>query len=95
MVERVFPGKSSQEVGEIIDNIRLNMTVEPVVTDLSQIGGQEETGWTEHPVPGFNVNYTAPNAREAQQICNELTIAAGGRESQVDAGGGQRAPATC
>ncbi len=75
VVERVFPGKNSQEVGEIIDAIRLNMTVEPVVTtDLSQIGGsKEEAGTQSSPVPGFNMNYTASNAREAQQICNELT----------------------
>ncbi len=74
VVARVFPGKSGQEMGEIIDNIRQSMTVTPVVTDLSQIGGgKKKPGGQSSPVPGFNVNYTAPNAREAQQICNELT----------------------
>ena len=74
VVERLFPGKNSEEVSAIIDEIRLNMQVQPVVTDLSQIGvtikkkpGQGSS------VPGFNVNYTASSAREAQQICNELT----------------------
>jgi uncharacterized protein involved in exopolysaccharide biosynthesis len=75
VVERVFPGKSSQEVGEIIDNIRQNTTVTPVVTDLSQIGGaaKKKPGQQSSPVPGFNMNFMASNAREAQQICNELT----------------------
>jgi protein tyrosine kinase modulator len=74
MIERLYPGKSSQQVSEMIDGIRLNMTVEPVVTDLSQIGSSRKpkTPGTS-PVPGFYVNYTASNPREAQQICNELT----------------------
>jgi uncharacterized protein involved in exopolysaccharide biosynthesis len=75
IVERLYPGKSAQDVGEIIDNIRLNMTVEPVMTDLSDIGsttGKKKPG-SSSPVPGFYVNYTDSNARTAQQICNELT----------------------
>ena len=44
VVDRVFPGKNSQEVGQIIDDIRLNMTVEPVVTDLSQASGKKKGG---------------------------------------------------
>jgi uncharacterized protein involved in exopolysaccharide biosynthesis len=75
VVQRVYPGKNSQEVGEIIDNIRLNMTVEPVMTDLSQIGstsGKKKPGGSS-PVPGFYVNYTSSTARDAQQVCNELT----------------------
>lgn len=75
VVERLYPNKNSQEVGEIIDAIRLNMTVEPVITTLSQIGTTNgkpaKPGGS--PVPGFYVNYTASNPREAQQICNELT----------------------
>jgi polysaccharide chain length determinant protein (PEP-CTERM system associated) len=73
VVERVFRGKSSQEVGEIIDQIRLNMTVEPVVTDLSQASGKKKGGGQGNEVPGFYVKYTASKPREAQQICAELT----------------------
>lgn len=73
VVERLYPGKNSQEVGEIIDAIRQNMAVEPVVTDLSQIGGKKKPGSQGSPVPGFYVNYTASKPREAQQICTELT----------------------
>jgi len=72
IIEKLFPGKNSQQAGEMIDAIRANMSVEPVVTDLSGIGGKKK-GPGQSPVPGFTINYTAPNAREAQQICNELT----------------------
>jgi uncharacterized protein involved in exopolysaccharide biosynthesis len=74
VVTKIYPNKSSQAVGEMIDTIRLNMAVEPVLTDLSSIGGpanKPKKGAS--PVPGFYLNYTAPNPREAQQICNELT----------------------
>jgi uncharacterized protein involved in exopolysaccharide biosynthesis len=71
-VDRVFPGRNSQEVGQIIDDIRLNMTVEPVVTDLSQVSGKKKGGQSTS-VPGFYVKYTASRPREARQICDELT----------------------
>jgi uncharacterized protein involved in exopolysaccharide biosynthesis len=75
VVERVFPGKTPAEYGGIIDDIRQNMQVEPVVTTLSSIGNTAgkpaKPGGS--PVPGFYVSYTGPKALEAQQICNELT----------------------
>jgi len=73
MLERVY-GKNSQNLDEQVDSIRLNMTVEPVVTDLAQFGttGKKKPGQSS-PVPGFYLNYTASSPREAQQICNELT----------------------
>ena len=73
VVERLYPNKSSQEVGEVIDTIRANMTVQPVLTDLSQIGPKKKPGVQGSPVPGFTVNYTASKPHEAQQICAELT----------------------
>jgi hypothetical protein len=72
VVERVFPVKNSQQVGEIIDNIRLNMTVQQVPTDLLQLGAEKKPG-AQGNSGGFYVSYTAPNAREAEQICTELT----------------------
>jgi polysaccharide chain length determinant protein (PEP-CTERM system associated) len=74
VVDRVYPGRNSEQVGEIIDTIRQNMTVEPVVSDLSQLsGGKKRPGSQGGSVPGFRVSFTAPKPREAQQICNELT----------------------
>jgi polysaccharide chain length determinant protein (PEP-CTERM system associated) len=73
MLERTGLAKPGQNVDDLIDNIRLSMSVEPVVTDLSQIGTTKPKPGQSSPVPGFYVNFTASNAREAQQLCNELT----------------------
>jgi polysaccharide chain length determinant protein (PEP-CTERM system associated) len=72
LVQRVFPGKSPSDVGAMIDTIRANMSVEPVPSDLLGIGTAKKRP-NVSPFPGFYVKYTAPNAREAQLICNELT----------------------
>ena len=72
MMERWGMAKGGQNVEDVMDNIRLNMTIQPVITDLSQFGGKKKPGQSS-PVPGFNVNYTASTAREAQQICTDLT----------------------
>lgn len=77
MLERIYPSRSSQNLDEMMDAIRLNMAVEPVITDLSQIGAPpgapKKKPNQSSPVPGFYINYTAANPREAQQVCNELT----------------------
>jgi len=74
LVQRVFPGRNPADVGAMIDSIRANMAVEPVPSDLLSIGspGKSKKPNTS-PFPGFYVKYTAPNAREAQLVCNELT----------------------
>src|SRR5215469_4049881 len=74
LVQRIFPAKNPAEVGGMIDTIRANLSVESVPFDLLAIsttakGKKPNTS----PFPGFYVKYTAPNAREAQLICNELT----------------------
>lgn len=73
LVERVYPGtKSTQQVAEIIDNMRLNMAVQQVPTDLLQLGAEKKPG-AQGNSGGFYITYTAPNAQEAQQVCAELT----------------------
>jgi polysaccharide chain length determinant protein (PEP-CTERM system associated) len=73
MIERLGLAKSSSAVADVVDDIRLNMGVEAVVTDIAQIGGKKKPGQNSSPVPGFYVNYTASNAEQARRICNELT----------------------
>ncbi len=73
MLERSGLAKPGQDLDDLIEKIRLNMTVEAVETDLSDIGTTKKRPNNQSPVPGFYVKYTASNAREAQQICNELT----------------------
>ena len=86
VVEKVFPGRSSAQQNEIIDTIRANMNVEPVVTDLSAIGSTTKGPKKTSPVPGFNLKFTASNAREAQQICTELTtLVVDENRKQIDA----------
>ena len=74
MVDRWGLAKSGENADDVMDNIRLNMTIQPVITDLSQFGsGAKKRPGQGSAVPGFNVNYTASTAREAQQICSDLT----------------------
>jgi uncharacterized protein involved in exopolysaccharide biosynthesis len=74
MLERTGLVKPGENVYDVIEAIRSNMSVEPVETDLSQIGTpQRRSGGQSSPVPGFYVKYTAANPREAQQLCNEMT----------------------
>jgi polysaccharide chain length determinant protein (PEP-CTERM system associated) len=73
VINRVYPGKSPQESSLIVDTIRNNMTMEPVITNLTDIGGGKKKAGNGSPVPGFYVEYKASNPREAQQVCNELT----------------------
>jgi polysaccharide chain length determinant protein (PEP-CTERM system associated) len=72
LVDRLGLATHGRSVDDVIDNIRLSMTIQPVITDVSQFGGKKKPGQSS-PVPGFNVNYTASTAREAQQICTDLT----------------------
>ena len=74
MVERLGLVKGGQNLEDVVDNIRVSMTIEPVVTDLAMVGpGGKKRPGQNSPVPGFYVNYTASTAREAQQICTDLT----------------------
>ena len=73
MVERMQLMRGGKNLDDVIEEIRASAQIEPVLTDLGQFGnpgGKRKPGTT---VPGFYVNYTAPNAREAQNICGELT----------------------
>jgi polysaccharide chain length determinant protein (PEP-CTERM system associated) len=72
VVERIYPGRNSREVGDIIDNIRLNMDVQQVPTDLLPASPKKKPGTQGGPGGQFYLNYTAANAQEARQICNEL-----------------------
>jgi polysaccharide chain length determinant protein (PEP-CTERM system associated) len=73
MLERTGLVKPSQNINDVIDGIRASMTVQPVVTDISQVGATKPKKPGGSVVPGFYVNFTSSSAREAQQLCNELT----------------------
>jgi uncharacterized protein involved in exopolysaccharide biosynthesis len=72
LVERLYPGRSHQEVVDKMDEIRANMSVTPA--DPTQLSGSiKRKPGAGGETQAFNVNYTASNAREAQQLCSELT----------------------
>lgn len=74
MIQRLGLAKPGESTDDLIESIRQNMSVEPVITDLSQIASTTKRKPGQgSAVPGFYVSYTGSNPREAQQICNELT----------------------
>jgi polysaccharide chain length determinant protein (PEP-CTERM system associated) len=74
MLERTGLAKPGQNIDGLIEEIRANMSVEPIETDLSTIPtGTRKKPNQPTPLPGFYVDYTASTPREAQQLCNELT----------------------
>jgi len=76
MIERLGIVKPEEE-GNLIGDIRQNMTIEPVVTDISAAAAQSAAKKKPHtdtsPVPGFNVGYSSKDPRQAQLICDGLT----------------------
>ncbi len=74
MVERLGLAKADQNVEDIITGIQNNMTIEPVITDISQtgIGGKKKPNQSVS-APAFYVDYTASSAKVAQEICTDLT----------------------
>jgi polysaccharide chain length determinant protein (PEP-CTERM system associated) len=71
----LFKGGKSLE--DVLEDVRAGVQIEPVVTDLGQIantgGAKRKPGGGS--VPGFYVNFTTANPRDAQDICNDLTSA--------------------
>ena len=73
MLTRIFPGRSSQQIDGILDDIRAQPLI-GMFSDLSQVtetaahrkAGQNET-------PGFTVSYMASDPRDAQKICEAIT----------------------
>jgi polysaccharide chain length determinant protein (PEP-CTERM system associated) len=76
MVERLGLAKGGQSVDDVVAAIQSqgSTLIQPLGTDLSQIGagGKKKPGQN-GSAPAFSVNYTASTAREAQQICTDLT----------------------
>src|SRR5947209_3711701 len=71
----LFPGKSTQDVDAILEDMRLQpQLLSAPFSDLSQITGgtmKKKPGQTESP--GFMVSYMASNPRDAQRVCEALT----------------------
>jgi polysaccharide chain length determinant protein (PEP-CTERM system associated) len=77
MIDRLglAKGKSADDA---IDEIRASLSIEPVAPDVPPGALPGSKPASHRPgqssnVPGFTVNYTAPNPKTAQQVCGELT----------------------
>jgi len=65
-----------EDEGKLMEEIRANMTVTPVITSMSAAGAsaaKRKPSASTEPLPGFNVNYTDSNPKRAQQVCNAMT----------------------
>jgi uncharacterized protein involved in exopolysaccharide biosynthesis len=73
MLTRIFPGRSSQQIDGILDDIRAQPLI-GMFSDLSQVTGttaHKKAGQNE--TPGFTVSYMASDPRDAQKICEAIT----------------------
>lgn len=67
-----------EEEGKLMEDIRANMQVTPMITSMSQAatttssGAKKKPSPTDEPVPGVNIAYTDKNAERAQKVCNAL-----------------------
>jgi polysaccharide chain length determinant protein (PEP-CTERM system associated) len=66
--------------GKLMENIRTNTTVTPVITSISEAtatlvpGGKKPTpSANNEPLPGFYINYTDSDKVRAQKVCAALT----------------------
>ncbi|MGA3194138.1 MAG: Wzz/FepE/Etk N-terminal domain-containing protein [Terriglobales bacterium] len=68
------------EEGKVMEQIRGNMQVTPVITSMSAAASGSGAGLskkkpsvTDEPLPGFNVSYSDSRPERAQKICNAMT----------------------
>jgi uncharacterized protein involved in exopolysaccharide biosynthesis len=77
MIERLGLVKNGKTLDEMIGDIRTNFDIEPVVpqadVSTSTTANKKKSTGVSTDIPGFYASYTAPNARDAQRICAELT----------------------
>lgn len=78
VIESLDVAKPGEE-GKLIEDIRSNLTLSPMVTSMSQAAQTTPGGAKKKPtpndqlVPGFTVTYSDSKPDRAQKICNALT----------------------
>jgi polysaccharide chain length determinant protein (PEP-CTERM system associated) len=72
VLERLGMLKNAK-LDDVLDDVRKNVTVTPVVMDTSSGSSYKKRAGKGGDVPGFEVNYSSSDAKQAQQVCNELT----------------------
>jgi polysaccharide chain length determinant protein (PEP-CTERM system associated) len=70
MIDRFGLAKKGKSVDDVVDDIRKNLLIQPVEPAM---GDSRKKRAQESDMPGFYVSFTGDNARDAQQVCSELT----------------------
>jgi polysaccharide chain length determinant protein (PEP-CTERM system associated) len=70
LVERLQLVKPSRGMDEVMDDIRANVSIQQVEATFIPTPGAKKN---DSSLPGFNVNYTASNPHEAQEVCAGVT----------------------
>src|SRR5712692_8775752 len=70
LIDRLGLAKG-KSVDEVVDNIRLNLDIQPVLATGAAPAKRRPGQGSD--VPGFYVNFTADNPKDAQAVCSELT----------------------
>jgi polysaccharide chain length determinant protein (PEP-CTERM system associated) len=71
VIDRFGLAKKGKSIDDVVDEIQKNVTIEAVLPDIT--AARRKRPGQESNMPGFYVNFTWDNARDAQQICSELT----------------------
>lgn len=72
MLERLRLTKPDRNLDDLIDDIRANVSVEPVSASPMLSHGKDTRG-LDSETPGFMVTYATSSPREAQEICAVVT----------------------
>jgi uncharacterized protein involved in exopolysaccharide biosynthesis len=77
VIDNLGLARNGKNPAEIMDDIRAGMSLQPFITDLSQIPAPGGAAVKHKPgsgtvVPAFYVSYTGSNARETRDICFQL-----------------------
>jgi polysaccharide chain length determinant protein (PEP-CTERM system associated) len=75
LIERLGLAQDGRSLDEAVEEIRRNVSIEPVERGLGSLAGgnKKRKPVPGSDLPGFYVNFTAGNPGQAQQICSELT----------------------
>src|SRR5438445_9826527 len=71
MIDRFRLAKKGKSVDDVVDEIQQNISIQPVLPDIT--AARRKRPGQESDMPGFYVSFTSDNARDAQQVCSELT----------------------
>jgi polysaccharide chain length determinant protein (PEP-CTERM system associated) len=71
VIDRLGLAKRGKSVDDVVDEIQQNLSIEAVLPDIT--AARRKRPGQESNMPGFYVEFSWNNAREAQQVCSELT----------------------